>query len=76
MKLEIVILSEVSHTVKNKYHVIPFICGIQKKIWYKWTYLENSNRVTDVKNKTYGYQQERRREKLGDGIDITHRWDR
>ena len=30
MDLEIVILSEVSQTEKDKYHMISFICGIQK----------------------------------------------
>ena len=28
MDLEIVILSEVSQTEKNKYHMISFICGV------------------------------------------------
>ena len=28
MDLEITILSEVSHTEKDKYHIIPFTCGI------------------------------------------------
>ena len=28
MKLEIVILSEVRHAVKNKYHMISLMCGI------------------------------------------------
>ena len=28
MDPEIIILSEVSQTVKDKYHVIPLICGI------------------------------------------------
>ena len=47
MDLEIIILSE---TEKDKYHMISFVCGIQKK-WYKWTYLENRNRVPDIENK-------------------------
>ena len=34
MDLEIIILSEVSHTEKDKYHMILLICRIQKK-WYK-----------------------------------------
>ena len=34
MDLEIVILSEVSQTEKDKYHMISLICGILKK-WYK-----------------------------------------
>ena len=31
MDLEIVILSEVSQTQKDKYHMISLICGIKKK---------------------------------------------
>ena len=31
MDLEIVILSEVSQTEKDKYHMILLICGIHKK---------------------------------------------
>ena len=34
MDLEIVILSEVSQTVKDKYHMISLICGILRE-WYK-----------------------------------------
>ena len=34
MDLEIVILSEVSQTEKDKYHMILLICGIFKR-WYK-----------------------------------------
>ena len=30
MDLEIIILSEVSQTEKDKYHIISLICGIQK----------------------------------------------
>ena len=30
MKLETVILNEVSQTEKDKYHMIPLICGIKK----------------------------------------------
>ena len=35
---------------KDKYDMIPLICGILKK-WYKWTYLQNRNRLTDTENK-------------------------
>ena len=35
MYLEIVILSEVNQTEKDKYHMISFIRGILKKKWYK-----------------------------------------
>ena len=29
--LEIIMLSEVSQTEKDKYHMIPLICGVKKK---------------------------------------------
>ena len=47
--LEIAILSEISQIDQNKYRMIALICGIQK--WYKWTYLQNRNRPTDIENK-------------------------
>ena len=49
MDLEIVILSEVSQTEKEKYCMILLICGIYKKL-YKWTYLQNRNKLTDLEN--------------------------
>ena len=62
MDLEIVILSEVSQTEKDKY-MISLICGIQFiiifwnliKEWYKWTYLEN-RKILRFQKQTYGYQ--------------------
>ena len=50
MEIEIAILSEVSQKEKGKY-LILFIRGLKKKKRYKWTYLQNRNRVTDVGNK-------------------------
>ena len=49
MDLEIIILSEISQTEKDKYHMISLICGIQKR--YKWIYLQNRNILTDIENK-------------------------
>ena len=46
--LEIVILSEVSQTQNNEYHMISLIYVI--KNWCKWTYLQNACGVTDVEN--------------------------
>ena len=48
MDLEIVILSEVHQTEKDKYD-ITYMWILRK--WYTWTYLQNRNRVTDVENK-------------------------
>ena len=40
------ILSKVSQTGKDKYHIISPICGI-----YIWTYLQNRNRLTDIEHR-------------------------
>ena len=50
MDLEIIILSEVSQTGKDKHHVITLVCGISTKR-YKQTYLHNRYRLTDIENK-------------------------
>ena len=60
MGLEIIILSEVSQREKDKYHDITYMWNLKK--WYKWTYLQNRNRLTDIENK-HGYQ----RGKSGEG---------
>ena len=56
MDLEIVTLSEVIQTDKEKYRMIlVFFFRIKR---YVWTYLQNRNRLTDLKNKlmvTRGY---------------------
>jgi len=48
MDLEI-ILSEVSQTVKDKYHLISHMWTLKKMI--QRTYLQNIKRLTDFKNK-------------------------
>ena len=48
MDLEVVTLSEVSQTQKDKY-MLSLICGILKK--RVQTYLQNRDGVTDVENK-------------------------
>ena len=67
MDLEVVILSEVSQTEKDKYHDITYMWNLKKKR-YKWTYLQNRNRVTEVENKLMVLPREERRgrDKLGD----------
>ena len=40
-----------SKSEKDKYHMILFICGTYKIIWYKWTYIQSRNRPTDKENK-------------------------
>ena len=53
MDLEIIILSEISQTEKDKYHMISLMRNLKK--WYKLIYLQNRNRLTDVENK-HDYQ--------------------
>ena len=53
MGLEIIIVSEVHLSEKDKCHLTSLICGIFTKRRYKWTYLQNRNRL---KEWTYDYQ--------------------
>ena len=46
--MEIIILSEVSLKEKDKYHIMLFYMK-SKKI-YKWTYLQNRNRLAGIEN--------------------------
>ena len=46
MDLEITILSEVSLTDKDKYHVISFICGIQNMIQMELIYKTETDSQT------------------------------
>ena len=49
MDPEIVILGEVSQRRKN---ILWYLLYVEsKKKWYKWTYLKNRNRLTDLENK-------------------------
>ena len=63
MDLETVILSEVSQTQKDKYHMILLICGIFKNGTNELTF--KTNRITAVKTNivTKGWGE---RDKLGD----------
>ena len=66
MDLEIIILSEVSQTKKDKYHMISLICRILKKMIQKnlFTKQKQSHRC---RKQSYGYQGgKRRRDKQGD----------
>ena len=81
MGLDTVILCEVSQTEK-KYHMTSFICGISKKIWYKWTYLQNKNRLTDLENefmvamvvggRRIGERKNRGKGRIGESLGWTH----
>ena len=59
-----------SQIEKDKYCMKPLIREILKK-WYKWTYLQNRKRLTDIENKLMVTKGEKgRRDKLGFGIKI------
>ena len=50
MYLEMIILSEVSQTEKDKLsYDITYLWNPKK--WYKWIYLQSRNRFTDIENK-------------------------
>ena len=41
-----------SHTKSERERQIPFdITYVESKIWHKWAYLQNRNRLTDVENR-------------------------
>ena len=48
MNLEIIKLSEVNQ--KEKTNIIEQHLHMESKIWLKWTYLRNTNRLTDIEN--------------------------
>ena len=50
MDLEIIILSEVRKTKINIIWYHSHVASNFKK-WYKWIYLQNRNRLTDIENK-------------------------
>ena len=62
MDLEIVRLSEVSLTEKTNilWHCL-YVEPLKKKSWYKWTYFQNRNWVTDVENKLMATEGEKAR---------------
>ena len=48
MDLEIIILSEVR---QRKINTMWYHWYVAPKIWHKWTYLQNRNRLTDIENR-------------------------
>ena len=57
MDLEIIILSEVS---QRKTNIIWYHLYVGSKKWYKWTDLQNRNRLIDIENKLMVTKGERR----------------
>ena len=51
MGLESVMLSELSQTEKEENIILYPLYVESKKKWYKWTYLQNRNKLTDLENK-------------------------
>ena len=47
--LEIIMQSE-GQTERQISYDIAYMCNLKKK-WYKWTYLQNRNRLIDLENK-------------------------
>ena len=52
-----------SKSEKNKYYIISLIADSKKK-WYKWTYLQTRNRLTDIENKFMVTKGEREEEEF------------
>ena len=57
MDLEIIILSEVSQTEKDRYHMISLICGILKKM-IQMNLFTKQKQTHCLRKRTYGYQGE------------------
>ena len=43
----LIILVEISQKEKDKYHMVWYNLYVESKIWHKWTYPWNRNRLTD-----------------------------
>ena len=56
MVLEVMILSQVNQTEKNKYYMISLICGILKNATNELIY--KTERVSQTTKQIYGYQRE------------------
>ena len=57
MNLESIVLNEV-----RQRHIIWYHLYVESKKWYKWSYLQNRNRLSEFKNELKSYQ----REKVGE----------
>ena len=54
--LEIIVLSEVSQTEKDKYHMISLICRILKKKKIQMNVFTKQKQTHRQRKQTYGYQ--------------------
>ena len=52
MDLKIITLSEISQTERQISYDITYMQNLKR--WYKWTYLQNRKRLTDIENKQKG----------------------
>ena len=57
MDLEMIVLSEIRQTEKDKYHMISLICGIQKIV--QVNLLIKEKQTHKHRKQTYGYQRGR-----------------
>ena len=74
MGLETVILSEGSQRKRDKYHNNLYV---EYKIWYKWTYLQDRERLTRRENKIMVTKGEKREEgELGAWHEQMHTTDK
>ena len=72
METETIILSEVS---QRKTDIIWYHSYVETnflKKWYKWTYLQNRNRLTDIENKSMVTEGERGVEGINEALGLTH----
>ena len=66
MNLEIITLSEGNQEEDSKYHIIPLICGVYKKMIQINLFAKQSERHR-CRERTYGHQGRKRgREEAGD----------
>ena len=64
MNLKAIMLREISQAEKDKYYMVPLVCGIQK---IKQTNKYNKQETDSQTQKPGGYQQGERRRKWGLG---------
>lgn len=67
-----IILSDVSQTEKDKYHMVSLICGIQKKIQMNFIWQNRlRNRFTDLENELMATKGKRKKEEETGSLGLT-----
>ena len=62
MDLEIITLNKVR---QRKINIVWYHLYVESKKWYKWTYLQNQNKMHRHRKQTYNYKGEGGRDKPG-----------